>query len=209
VRLENEPRLPSWFVFANPSLHSIPLTTFVLNASISNDDMTRDHHHNNDTNPTKWLRAVRRGEPSHRMATVRAATTIAATTTIEATMTIAAATTVVATTTIAAATTIAATTMIAATTTVVAATMIAAATTTAAAEGASTDDDGNDGRNETQRPQEQLSRAMAALLFSVSFFFVTTLHVHKEKPKEGSSLLNTGFYYNLHVCDSLGNMRDL
>ena len=69
VRLENKPRLPSWFVFANPSFHSIPLTTLVLNASISNDNVTRDHHNNDDTNPTKGLGATQRGEPSHQMAT--------------------------------------------------------------------------------------------------------------------------------------------
>jgi hypothetical protein len=70
VRLENEPRLPSWFVFDNPSFHSIPLTTLALNASISNNDVPRDHHNNDDTNPKKGLGAVRRGEPSYRMATV-------------------------------------------------------------------------------------------------------------------------------------------
>ena len=59
MRLENEPRLPSWFVFADLSLRSIPLTTLVLNTSISDDDMTRDHH-NNDMNPTKGLGSVRR-----------------------------------------------------------------------------------------------------------------------------------------------------
>jgi len=69
VRLENKPRLPSWFVFANPSFHSIPLTMLVLNASISNDNVTCDHHNNDDTNPTKGLGATQRGEPSHQMAT--------------------------------------------------------------------------------------------------------------------------------------------
>jgi hypothetical protein len=39
-------------------------------------------------------------------------------------------------------------------------------------------------------PQEQLSRAAMALLSSSSFsFFITTLHVPREKPKEGQSLL--------------------
>jgi len=58
----------------------------VPNASISNDDVAGDHPNNDDTNPTEGLGALRRGEPPHRMATVRttAATTIVAATTITA-----------------------------------------------------------------------------------------------------------------------------
>src|SRR6266436_2262922 len=79
VRLENEPRRLSWLVFSKPSFHPIPLTALVPNASVSNDDVTGDHPNNEDANPTEGLAAVRRGEPSHRMATTRtmAATTIA------------------------------------------------------------------------------------------------------------------------------------
>jgi len=41
-----------------PILHFIPLTTFVLNTSVSNNDMTRDQHNNKDMNPTKGLGAM-------------------------------------------------------------------------------------------------------------------------------------------------------
>ena len=59
VCLENEPRLPLWFVFTNPLFYPIPLTTLVPNTSISNDDVTRDHPKNDDTNRMKGLGAVR------------------------------------------------------------------------------------------------------------------------------------------------------
>ena len=143
VRLENEPRCLSWLVFPNPSFHPIPLTTFVPNASVSNDDVPGDHHNNNDMNPTWGLGAVRRGEPSHRMATAR---TMAATTTAAATTIMAATTTVAAVTAATAATTAAATAEAeaattaaeAATTAAEAATTAAEAATAAAAAGATT-----------------------------------------------------------------------